>query len=83
MDDTFVVQQKSHKVEFFHHINTVDTSIQFTVEEVGPDGSIPFLDILVTPSQMEPLSPRYIESPPILINISSGIVTIALHQNIV
>ena len=48
-DDTFVVQQKSHKVEFFQHINTVDTSFQFTVEEAGPHGSIPFLDILVTP----------------------------------
>ena len=48
VDDTFVVQQKSHKVVFFQHINTVDTSIQFTVEEAGPDGSIPFLDILVT-----------------------------------
>ena len=45
----FVVQQESHKDEFFQHINTVDTFIQFTVEEAGPDGSIPFLDILVTP----------------------------------
>ena len=39
VDDTFVIQQKSHK----------DTSIQFTVEEAGQDDSIPFLDILVTP----------------------------------
>ena len=37
------------KDEFFQHITTLDTSIQFTVEEAGPDGSIPFLDILVTP----------------------------------
>ena len=49
VDDTFVAQQKSHKVEFFQHINTMETSIQFTVEEAGPDGSIPFLNILVTP----------------------------------
>ena len=49
VDDTFEVQQESHKDEFFQHINTVDTSIQFTVEEAGPDGSILFLDILVTP----------------------------------
>ena len=42
---TFVVQQESHKDEFFQHINTVHTSIQFTVEEGGPDGSIPFLDL--------------------------------------
>ena len=49
VDDTFVIQQKSHKEEFFHHINTVDTSIQFIMEEAGPDGPIPFLDILVMP----------------------------------
>ena len=49
VDDTFVVQQKSHKEEFFQHINEVDTSIKFTMEEAGPDGSIPFLDVLVTP----------------------------------
>ena len=46
VDDTFVVQQKSHNEEFFQHINTVDTSIKFTVEEGRPDGSIPCLDIL-------------------------------------
>ena len=49
VDDTIVIQQKSHKEEFSKHINTVDTSIQFTVEEAGPDSSIPFLNILVTP----------------------------------
>ena len=27
----------------------MDTSIQFTVEEAGPDGSTPFLDTLITP----------------------------------
>ena len=49
VDDTFVVQQKSHKEEFFQHINEVDTSIKFTREEAGPHASILFLDILVTP----------------------------------
>ena len=42
VDDTFVIQQESHKEEFFQHINQVDTSIKFTMEEAGPDGSIPF-----------------------------------------
>ena len=42
VDDTFVIQKKSHKDEFFQHINTVDTSIKFTMEEAGPDGSISF-----------------------------------------
>ena len=39
----------TYKEEFFQHINTVDTSIQFTVEEARPEGSIPFMDILITP----------------------------------
>ena len=49
VNDTFEVQEQSHKEEFFQNINTVDASIQFTVEEARPDGSIPFLDILGTP----------------------------------
>ena len=48
VDDTFVIQLESQKEEFFHHINQVDTSIKFTLEEAGPDGSIPFLDLLIT-----------------------------------
>ena len=35
--------------EFFQYINEVDTSIKFTMEEARPEGSIPFLDVLVTP----------------------------------
>ena len=42
VDDTFVLQQQAHKEEFLQHINTVDPSIQFTVEEAKEDGSIPF-----------------------------------------
>ena len=49
VDDTFVIQHHSHKEEFQHHINTVDPSIQFTVEEAKEDGSIPFLDTIITP----------------------------------
>ena len=49
VDDAFVIQQESQKEEFFHHINQVDTSIKFTMEEAGPDGFIPFLDLLITP----------------------------------
>ena len=51
MDDTCVIQDQSHKEEFLHHINSVDNAIQFTVEEVKEDGSIPFLDTLITPEQ--------------------------------
>ena len=49
VDDTFVLQHQAHKEEFLQHINTVDPSIQFTVEEAKEDGSIPFLDTIIRP----------------------------------
>ena len=49
VDDTFVVMKKAHKEEFLTHLNLVDNNIQFTTEEPGPDGSLQFLDILITP----------------------------------
>ena len=51
VDDTLVVQQQKHQEEFLHHINTVDPSIQFTVEEAKEDGSIPFLDTIIRPEE--------------------------------
>ena len=52
--------------EFLQHINCVDPSIQFTTEEAKQDGSMPFLDTLVTPQE------EFIESPPTLIYTFSG-----------
>ena len=49
VDDTFVVMKNIHKEEFLTHLNSVDKNIQFINEESRPDGSMPFLDILVTP----------------------------------
>ena len=49
VDDTFVLQQQACKEEFLQHINTVDPSIQFTVEVGKEDGSIPFLDTIIRP----------------------------------
>ena len=49
VDDTCVILRSANKEEFFHHINSIDPKIQFTSEESKPDGSIPFLDCLVTP----------------------------------
>ena len=49
VDDTFVILQQSQKEEFLQHISSVDPSIKFTTEEPKDDGSLPFLDILVTP----------------------------------
>ena len=49
VDDTFVIKHQSHKEEFFKHFYIVDLSIQFTMEEARPDGSIQFVDILIPP----------------------------------
>ena len=49
VDDTFVIMKKAHREEFWAHLNSVDKNIQFTAEEPGPEGSLPFLDILITP----------------------------------
>ena len=51
VDDTWVIQQQIHQQQFLQHINTVDPSIQFTVEEAKEDGSIPFLDTVITPEE--------------------------------
>ena len=44
-----MIQHHSHKEEFPRYINSVDPSIQFTIEESKDDGSIPFLDTIITP----------------------------------
>ena len=51
VDDTFVVMKKCHREEFLQHLNSVDNNIQFTSEEPGPEGVLPFLDILIKPDQ--------------------------------
>ena len=47
--DTFVILEAQYKDEFFHHINSIDDNIKFTAEATKADGSMPFLDTLVTP----------------------------------
>ena len=47
VDDTFVILKQDKKEEFLQHINSVDPA----TEEQKQDGSMPFLDILVTPQE--------------------------------
>ena len=47
VDDTFVIQQQSHKQLFLDHINSIDPPIKFTVEGNQENGGILFLDTLV------------------------------------
>ena len=49
MDDTFTIIKKQHKNSFLEHLNTINPSIKFTSEDTRPDGSMPLLDILITP----------------------------------
>ena len=51
VDDTFVILQQSQKNKFLQQINSVDLSINFTTEESRQDGSMPFLDTLLTPQE--------------------------------
>ena len=56
VDDTFVIQQQSHKQLFLDHINNIDPAIKFTVEGNQENGAIPFLDALVKPEEYNSLS---------------------------
>ena len=49
MDDTFVIHKEANKQGFLQHINSVDPTIRFTVEDNKEDGSTPFLDTIVKP----------------------------------
>ena len=51
MEIVFVVQWLEHKENFLKRINNKDQFIKFTVEDTHPDGSMPFLDTLVTQEQ--------------------------------
>ena len=72
VDDTFVILQQSQKEEFLQHIDSVDPSILLTTEEAKQNGSMPFLDTLVTPKEDGTLTTSVIGSPLTLIYIFSG-----------
>ena len=83
VDDTFVVIKAAQKHNFLDHIHFVDHHIQFTSEEPRPDGSMPFLDILVTPGKMAALAQQSTGSLLIQTYICNGIAITPFHQNIV
>ena len=51
VDDTLTILKSSNTDEFLQHLNSIDQHIQFTKEESRSDGSMPFLDILITPRE--------------------------------
>ena len=58
VDDTCVIHKEIHKQELLH-INSVDPTIQFTVETNKEDGAIPFLYTIVKPEANGTLSITY------------------------
>ena len=63
MTDTFVILKQDKRDKFLQHINSVHPAIQFTTEEQRQDGSMPFLDILVTPQEDGTLTTRVYRKP--------------------
>ena len=63
VDDTFVILETSYKEEFLHHINSLDSHIRFAVENTREDGSIPFLDTLITPNNDGSLQTKVYRKP--------------------
>ena len=51
VDDTLTIMQSSQIDNFLQHLNSIDQHIQFTKEEARPDGSMPFLDVLIPPRE--------------------------------
>ena len=63
VDDTFVIFETQYKDEFFNRINSIDENIKFTAETTKADGSMPFLDVLVTPPSDGSLSTTVYRKP--------------------
>ena len=63
MDDTFVIQQHTHKQLFLDHIISIDLAIKFTVEGNLENGAIPFLDTYIKPEADNSLSNTVYQKP--------------------
>ena len=63
VDDTFVILETTYKDEFFQHIYGIEKKIQFTAENTRADGSLPFLDTLVTVQEDGSLSTSIYRKP--------------------
>ena len=83
VDDTFIVINKTHKEAFLEHLNSVNSDIQLTSEEPCEDGSIPFLDMLITPDEEGRLKTTVYRKPTHKTSICIGTAIMPYHQNIV
>ena len=51
VDDTFTIIKEDNRNTFLQHLNSIHPNIKFTCEETRSDGSMSFLDILITPEE--------------------------------
>ena len=51
VDNTFTIIKKNNRHRFLQHLKSNHPKIKFTYEEVRSDGSMAFLDILITPEE--------------------------------
>ena len=63
VDDTLTIMKSSQVESFLNHLNSIDHHIQFTKEESRLDGSMPFLDVLITPKDDGSLSATVYRKP--------------------
>ena len=63
VDDTFTIIKKEDRNSFLQHLNSIHQNIKFTCEEVRDDGSMSFLDILITPKEDGSLSTSVFRKP--------------------
>ena len=63
VDDTFTIIKKEDRNSFLQHLNSSHPNIKFTCEEVRDDGSMPFLDVLITPEEDGSLSTSVFRKP--------------------
>ena len=63
VDDTVTIIKKEDRNSFLQHLNSIHPNIKFTCEEVRDDGSMPFLDILITPEEDGSLSTSVFRKP--------------------
>ena len=83
VDDTFTILESPHKTSFLEHLNSIDHHIQFTSEEAGIDGSIPFLDVLIIPGEEGNLKTTVYRKPTHTDLYLQWDSTIKSHQNTV
>ena len=81
VDDTFTIIKNKIRNNFLQCLNSIHPKIKFTCEEVKENGSMPFLDILVTPAEDGSLKHQCLENQ--LIYTCNGTATTTYHLNAV